>query len=104
MRIELHLLTKYGTCNWKRKDFMKLTWKVLEPRANDLTLESPFKSVYKLLKSGSLQMESIARPRLDKFANSYFLGLEKSTIERTSSDGALICSGQHLIKEVGIDK
>jgi len=77
----------------------------LEPRANDLTLESPSKSVYKLLKSGRLQMERVARSRLDKLANSYFLGFnEKSVIERTSSDRGLICSGQHLITEVGIHK
>jgi len=84
---------------------MKLTWKVLEPRANVLTLESPFQSVYKLLKSGRLQMQRAASSRVDKFVKSYFLGAnEKSTIERTSSDGTLICSGQYLIPEVGIYK
>lgn len=50
-------------------------------------------------------MRRVARSRLDKFVNSYFLGVnEKSIIERTSSVGALICTGQILETEIGTNK
>ena len=84
---------------------MKLTWIISELIVNDLTLESPLKSEYKLSKSTCLEMRRVAWLRLDKFVNSYFLGEnEVSTIRRTSSDGALICTGQMLDSTTGINK
>ena len=84
---------------------MKLTWIISELIVNDLTLEIPLKREYKLLKSTCLEMRRVARWRLDKFVNSYFLGEnEASTIWRTSSDGALIFTGQTLEPVTGINK